>query len=214
MKILLVAATSQEIEPLLSILKKSVGSIKSHQVDTLITGVGMVATAFNLGKHLALNTYHIALNIGIAGSFNSDIAIGEVVLVSRDIFSELGAEDGDQFISIDNLGFGTAGQVSEIDIPIISSKLSQLKKVRAITVNKVHGSEESIQKTRSQFNADIESMEGAAFFYACNQFYLPCLQVRAISNFVERRNTGGWNIGLAIKNLNNFTLELIESIKT
>ena len=213
MKILLVAATSQEIEPLLSILKKSVGSIKSHEVDTLITGVGMVATAFNLGKHLALNTYHIALNIGIAGSFNSDIAIGEVVLVSQDIFSELGAEDGDQFISIDDLGFGTAGQVSETDTPIISSKLSQLKKVRAITVNKVHGSEESILKTRSQFNADIESMEGAAFFYACNQFSLPCLQVRAISNFVERRNTEGWNISLAIKNLNNFTLELIESIK-
>jgi futalosine hydrolase len=52
----------------------------------------------------------------------------------------------------------------------------------------------------------IESMEGAAFFYACRQLNVPCLQIRAVSNYVEKRNRDNWHIGLAIKNLNKFAM--------
>jgi futalosine hydrolase len=215
MKILLVAATHAEIELLLSQMQKPGAApffINSHQFDILVTGVGMVATAFNMGKHLALNTYDLSVNLGIAGSFDFTIAPGEVVLITEDIFAEQGAEDGDDFISIDNLGFGEARQAPQTESSLISLQLEKLKKVKAITVNKVHGNELSISKTLSHYNADIESMEGAAFFYACNQFSIPCLQIRAISNFIERRNREKWNIGLAIKNLNKFALELFESL--
>ena len=215
MKILLVAATHTEIEPLLSHLGKADAVtfyINSHQFTILVTGVGMVATAFNIGKHLAKNTYDLALNLGIAGSFDFNLTVGEVVLITEDVFAEQGAENGDDFISIDNLGFGKARQVPQTDSSTISPKLGKLKKVQAITVNKVHGNELTISKTLSIYNASIESMEGAAFVYACNQFSIPCLQIRAISNFVERRNREKWNIGLAVKNLNKFALELFESL--
>jgi futalosine hydrolase len=55
-------------------------------------------------------------------------------------------------------------------------------------------------------------MEGAAFFYACRQFNIPCLQIRAVSNYVEKRNRDNWDIPLAIKNLNNFAIELVNRI--
>lgn len=212
MKILIVAATLSEIQPLLKELNLREGEnlYKNNQISVLVTGVGMVATAFALGKHLAACQYDFALNLGIAGSFDRSLGLGEVVNVTKDLFAELGAEDGDEFISIDELGFG---KQQTQNLPTFQpSNTTRLKQVRAITVNKVHGNETSIAKTVQRLKPQIESMEGAAFFYGCTQAGLPCAQVRGISNYVERRNRGSWNIGLAVKNLNIFAAELLTSL--
>ena len=219
MKILLVVATRSEIEPLLTryadpqnpnrlIFPAATGEV-------LITGVGMVATAYALGRHLALNSYDLAINAGIAGSFDFSISIGEVVLITEDIFAEQGAEDGEDFLSLDHLGLGEITQFAAANTAIIQSgilnlqSIEQIKKVSAITVNRVHGHEFSIAKTLSRFKAQVESMEGAAFFYACNQSQTPCVQIRSISNYVERRNKEKSDIGLAIKNLNECLSNLL-----
>ena len=77
-----------------------------------------------------------------------------------------------------------------------------MKKVKSITVNTVHGNENSIQEIVKRLNPDVESMEGAAVFQACKEFVIPCMQIRAISNKVEKRNKSNWDMPLAIKNLN------------
>jgi len=46
----------------------------------------------------------------------------------------------------------------------------------------------------------------------CEQFETPCLQIRAISNKVEKRNTKNWNLDLAISNLNTEVKKIIGSI--
>lgn len=220
MKILLVAATRNEIEPFLSSRKGVASSITAvdHTIEFLITGVGMVATAFALGRHLAGNQYDLAINAGIAGSFDFSIALGEVVLITEDLFAEQGAEDGEGFISLKELGLGENLQLADGSWQQADNtnpnnfnfkNLDQIRKVKAITVNKVHGNEFSISQTLSRFNAQVESMEGAAFFYACNQSKTPCLQIRSISNYVERRNKEKWNIGLAVKNLNDQLINLL-----
>ena len=81
--------------------------------------------------------------------------------------------------------------------------------MKSITVNKAHGSEERIAKTVDRFKPQVESMEGAAFFYACKIAKIPCLQIRAISNYVERRNKASWDISLAVQSLNTEILKLI-----
>ena len=196
MRVLLVAATPFEVKELNS------GS-QTPDLKLLITGVGMVATAFALGRHLAGNSYDLAINLGIAGSFDRDIALGEVVEVTSDRFSELGAEDGDDFLSIDQLGFGASTFNSTYQLPANFG----LKKVNAITVNTVHGRDESIAKIGT--DTQLESMEGAAFFYACQMAGVPAIQIRAVSNYVERRNRDAWQIGLAIKNLNTFAIDFL-----
>jgi futalosine hydrolase len=162
----------------------------------------MVSTAYSLGRHLATNQYDLAINLGIAGSFDRDIALGEVVEIIEDSFSELGAEDGEAFLTIDQLGFGESAFKPGFEL----SASFGLRKVSAITVNTVHGNEDSIQNLH--LSVQLESMEGAAFFYACKQAGVPCLQIRAVSNYVERRNRDAWQIGLAIKNLNTFAADL------
>lgn len=209
MRVLIVAATFFEVESLKPKVESQGFGLKALDLELLIAGVGMVATAFALGKHLATHQYDLAINLGIAGSFDLNIALGEVIEVVEDRFSELGAEDDEAFLSIDELGFGESVFNSTANLSDFGLKLKQ---VSAITVNTVHGSEASIQKILNHITPQLESMEGAAFFYACKQVNLPCLQIRAVSNYVEKRNRDAWQIGLAIKNLNSFALDLLQQL--
>ncbi|MGE0637729.1 MAG: futalosine hydrolase [Bacteroidia bacterium] len=202
MNILIVAATKREIEPLLNKLK----ALK-FKPDVLITGVGMVATTFSLTKALSSKKYDLALNLGICGSFDRDLKIGEVVNITEDIFSELGAEDGDSFLKLSDMKFADKKDVFlKPAKKFVSPVLRKYKKVKGVTVNTVHGNKKSISKVVELYNPDVESMEGAAFFYVCNQFKIPALQLRAVSNYVERRNAKNWNIPLAIAKLNEAAL--------
>ena len=218
MRILIVAATLPEVTPLVEALSLQWSEEENLYVprhasvancSVLITGVGMVATAFALARHLPHNVYHLVINLGIAGSFDRTIALGEVVEVTEDTFSELGAEDDKKFISIEKLGFGASIFRPTSSIGHFTKKIN-LTKANAITVNTVHGNEDTITAIVERLNPKLESMEGAAFFYACHELKVPGIQIRAVSNYVEKRNRDNWNIGLAVKNLNNFALEFVK----
>ncbi|MDB5115269.1 MAG: mqnB [Mucilaginibacter sp.] len=221
MRILIVAATQCEVQQLMDAL----GMQKSDEADNLfvprhisvancsvlITGAGMVPTAFALGKHLPHNVYNLVINLGIAGSFDRNIKLGDVLEITTDTFAELGAEDDTRFINIEQLGLGASIFNPTSSLGHFTKKVN-LAKATAITVNTVHGNEATIADVVSRFNPQLESMEGAAFFYACREFKVPCVQIRAVSNDVEKRNRDNWQIGLAVKNLNTFALDLIKEL--
>ena len=217
MNILIVSATRNEIAPLISELSDfseanthfNNASFNSISIDVLITGIGMVATSFYLGKHLH-NKYDLAINLGIAGSFNRNIEMGSIVTIYSDRFSELGAEDGNSFLSLEEMNLrGESEIVNELitNNPVIDL----LPKVNGITVNTVHGNEHSIETVINRFHPYTESMEGAAFMFACKSVNQRCVQIRAISNYVERRNRNNWNIPLAIANLNKKAIEILNA---
>ncbi|TWR30576.1 futalosine hydrolase [Mucilaginibacter pallidiroseus] len=183
-------------------------SLITNHYSLLVTGVGMVATAYALGRELAINKYDLAINLGIAGSFDRSIALGDVVEITQDTLAELGAEDEETFIPINQMGFGEGEFVATAKLSDFYKDI-ELKQASAITVNTVHGNEASIQKLQQRLAVQIESMEGAAFFYVCREAGVPCLQIRAVSNYVEKRNRDAWQIGSAIKNLNTFAMELL-----
>ncbi len=203
MKTLVVAATKAELTFFYQHFNLPEGNfVESKNFDLLITGVGMVATAFALGKHLS-HQYNLVVNFGIAGSFDRSIALGTVLNITEDIFAELGAENGDEFLTITDLGFGenhyTAKTQRKVGLPL----------AKGITMNCVTGSEKSIRNLIERLNPTTESMEGAAVFYAAKQLNIDCLQIRSISNYVEPRNKENWKIGLAIKNLNDWAIAFI-----
>jgi futalosine hydrolase len=214
MRLLLVSATVFEIAPFLKEMNASVeGSIfsshsyNSHQIDILLTGVGATHTAFFLGKYLN-NTYDAVVNAGICGSFTNKLAIGEVICIDEDCFADLGAEDDETFLSIKELKLpGTYNVKNENSFN--HTVLTNLPSVKGVTVNTTHGNTQSIEKFIKRTNADVESMEGAAFLFACNQTKNKCVQLRSISNYVEKRDRSKWNIALAIENLNKVLIDFI-----
>jgi len=214
MNILLVSATKQEIAPFLEEVGADTGEsvfsshiYKGHSLDILITGVGAAQTAYYLGKYLG-NKYQLAINAGICGSFNQHLEPGEVIQVSEDYFADLGAEDDEKFISVSELNLPAAYYVKN-ENPF---HLENIKRVRGVTVNTTHGNEKSIQKFTVRIKADVESMEGAAFIWACNQEKVKCLPLRAISNYVEKRDRSKWKIPEAVAALNEKLMEIIPEI--
>lgn len=218
MKVLLVAATGFELAPFLRSFKpKRQGNLYSFQfsskirVDVLITGVGMVSTAFEMGKN-SDKKYDLVINAGICGSYVKGLMPGTVCRVVKDKIAELGAESGSSFIPGERLGFKSAAWLFPVNVKSNIHALKSYPKVKGITVNRVNGSAKSIAAVRKQFKPDIESMEGAAFFHACKALHLPCLQLRSVSNYVEVRNKRRWRTGLAIRNLNQELVKVLQSI--
>jgi futalosine hydrolase len=215
-KILIVTATAGEIQPLAKHFNMEVSGEGLFQnpdasVLILVAGVGMVNTAFYMGKCSGL-MFDYMINAGICGAFNRELKIGEVVNIEEDTLSEMGAEDGTAFIKYQQLGLeGTNLYRNHIKTPI--KQLNNLRKVKGITVNKVHGSDASIKDAVAFFNADVESMEGAAFFRGCQNLKADYFQLRAVSNYVERRDKSKWNVGMAIENLNHFLVDLVSDLK-
>ncbi len=221
MKILFVAATYLEIAPLIQSLnlttKQSFYELqyRHFEIDILITGVGMVHTTFHLGRLLLQKSYKLAINVGIAGSFDHQIKIGQVFRVQSQIFGDMGVENRETFIPISELDFFDKNEFPYQNGRLFSSYnpffaiFQNLKTVSAITVNKVLGRKSSIDQAKKLFKADIESMEGAAFFYSCMMSEQPFIEVRAISNYVEERNKSKWNIPLAVENLNQLIVEFL-----
>ena len=190
--------------------------LENFEIKSLVTGVGAAATAWALKEWIHINGKpDLAINAGIAGSFREEYIIGDVVMPYCDCFADSGIEDGDEFFTIHE-----AGLVSRDESPYRDGRLyiddmlrdklkSIVKPVKAITVNTATGSESTRGKLVQKFNPDIETMEGATFFYICSQENVPFLALRAISNKVERRNRADWNIALALNNLSEKLLDVI-----
>lgn len=228
MHLLIVSATHFEIRPFLEKLsfeKKQSEQLTSYKykdihIDALITGLGMVPTAFYLGKYLTDRPCDFVINAGVAGTFDHNIALGSVVNVVEDCIPEFGAEDGQKFLSIFDLGFYdpdtppyTAGKLVSPEITHLDKInhhiINKLQKVRGITSNTIRGDYESIEKIKRLAPVEIESMEGAAFFFSCLTAGIPCIQVRAISNRIEERDKAKWDLTNALKHLNKTLLQII-----
>ena len=225
MDILLVAATPFEIAPTLSFLeqgyqKHSDGSFEkdSTRIFPLVTGVGLVATAWHLGHHLARHRPDWALNAGIAGAFDRSMNLGDVVQVVTDRFGDLGVEEADgSFTDVFELGL-TAPDEPPFQKGILQNPVAEqapyLPLVHGLTVHRVHGFAQSIRAIQHKYpDIQIETMEGAAFFHACLMADVPFAAIRSISNYVEPRNREAWEIGLAIRQLNEVLVEMLRLVQ-
>jgi futalosine hydrolase len=223
MKLLIVAATSLEIKPLLSELGK--GRVLQHYVtrynyknftiDVLITGVGMVPTAVFTSIVLGKYSYDAVINAGICGSFNHSVPLGEVLNISSDYLPEAGAEDGEHFLSLIDLNLLNQDEFpfsggKLINNSVFDSKLiNELPLASGVTVNTVHGNTKNIALFLERNPVDVETMEGAAFLFSCKLHKIRNIQIRTVSNYIEDRDVSKWNIALAVQNLNNFLLNLL-----
>ncbi len=226
MKILIVSATKFEIRPLADKITflQDENEFLSHykyrhaEVDILITGIGMTATAYHTGRQLLRSSYDLAINTGICGSFDTSLQIGEVVDVVEENFCEMGAEINDQFLTLFDLGLmdpdDSPFKTGKLLNPTksISPVLVGLTKVKGTTSSTIHGKIETIIKIKERFKPDVESMEGAAFFYSCLVAAVPFHQVRSVSNYVKERDKSKWNVNLALKNLNSTLLNFLKEV--
>jgi futalosine hydrolase len=225
-RILLVSATAAEIGPVTAALRREGDTVSrttryvgaGHDVDVLVSGVGMVATATWCTHALCRGRYDVALNLGVCGSFDRSLTPGAIVHVVSDRLAELGAEDDEAFLSIHEMRLLDENEPPFVSgtlvnlAPPVSATLAGLPAVSAITVNTVHGRDRSIAAVTERFAPQVESMEGAAFMYACLVQGQRFAQVRAVSNVVERRNREAWKLSDAVASLGDTALRMLSEL--
>lgn len=223
MQILLTAATPFEVLPLAEWLQKNctpkeagVFEKNNLRIVTLTTGVGVASTCWQLGAFFARHRPDLALNAGIAGAFDRNLDLGAVLNVTTERFGDLGVEEADgRFTDLFELGLAGADEQPFSNGVLRNpdgGRFSFLPEVEGITVNKVHGWQPAIEAILAKYpHAQVESMEGAAFFYACLLANIPFLEIRSISNYVEPRNREAWNLPLAIENLNKTLIGMLDT---
>jgi futalosine hydrolase len=223
-KILFVTATSIEAE--------AIGKIRgihiipggylldNFEINVLVAGIGSISTAWELQKWISMNDKpDLAINSGIAGSYIDEIKIGDVVMPVTDCFADAGIEDGNNFLTLSEAGLVNPNEfpfregVIRSDPVHAEALKGVVKAVNAITVNTATGSDATKVKLVKKYNPDIETMEGATFFYLCSREKIPFLGLRAISNMVEIRNKHNWDIKLALSNLAEKLNEVVLILK-
>ncbi len=225
MKILLVVATTLEVAPALrelfgiEALESGLGRpgelIESPHVDCLVTGVGQLQCAVHLVRTLERKEHRLAVQAGIGGSFLPTLRKGQVVVVREELLPDLGAEDREGFLDLFEMGLldrdappFCGGSLIAPELGLTS--LVGLPRARSVTLNRVLSHEASIAWVRRRFAPDVANMEGAAFLYGCLTARVPCVTLRAISDFVGPRDKSSWDIPGAVSALHRVLTPLLD----
>jgi futalosine hydrolase len=227
LRILIVAASNREVIDFtnkLEFVHQIENQYRSYKlgelnIDVLVTGYGSVFMAYHLSKALNMINYDLAINIGMAGSFDHFLEQGFVVNVVQDQFADLGVEHKHKLYTLyeeelmDENEFpfaaGVLNSLGNFEIEEVESLIP----VKGITVNTLYSDPKWINMMRDKYAPEIETMNGAAFFYVCLSEKVPFLQIRAISHFVEIRRIENWNIPSALKNLTGSVVHILEELR-
>jgi len=207
MQILVIAATATEIQPFIT---------NNSKADVLICGVGVPSTIYHLHKRILQVEYDLVIQAGIAGSFDKNMELAKTVMVTQDIFADIGFEEKEKYIPVFNTDLANKNESPFEDGWLINPNPflndTHLQKVKAITVNKVSDNELQQKQFTNTFAADIETMKGSTLHYVCLQEEIPFLQLRSISNYVGERDKTKWKTKQAIDNLNSELSKLITQL--
>ncbi len=227
MRILIVAASNREVKEFtnkLEFVHQIESQYRSYKlgelnVDVLVTGYGGVYTAYSLTRALNMINYDLSINIGMAGSFDHFLEQGFIVNVVSDRFADLGVEHKNKLYTLfeeelmDENEFpfadGILNSLGNFEIEEVESLIP----VKAVTVNTLYSDPKWINLMREKYSPEVETMNGAAFFYVCLSEKVPFLQIRAISHFVEIQRIENWNIPSALKNLAGSVIHILEELR-
>lgn len=213
MSILITAATAAELTSFSNLHDP-------HQdipCETLVTGVGLLATSLSLCKHLQQKKPSLVIQVGIAGTFNDALLMGDAVVVASDAIGDMGVMENGTFKTVFEMGLTNpdhfpykGGRLINPHAALIQQ--TGLKTVHGISVNEISTSNDRIRFYREQLGAETESMEGAALHMVCLENNIPFVQIRGISNRVGERDKSKWKIPEAIGSVNNAVKHLINNL--
>lgn len=147
--------------------------------------------------------FDAVLSAGIGGGFAGRAAVGGLVLADLSAAADLGAQDGDDFIDLETLGFGRSRHAAE---PLLLRRLRAALPAAVVgpvvTVSTATGSAARTRELcRRVPGAAAEGMEGFGVAVAAASAGVAFGELRAISNEVGPRDRSAWRIPQALDTL-------------
>ncbi len=199
---LAVAATEIEMKPFQALCRLS-----GDRLATLVCGVGLLESAVTLCRFLGQHHPNISsvVNFGVGGAYlqqGSDVKIDvlDICLASREILGDYGVCSGltvEPFAD-QTLNGRASFHLNEILLvhaqKILAAHHLDFYSGSFVTVNGASGSAARGACLRDRYDAICENMEGGAIARVCEDFSLPLLETRVISNLVEDRPGSPWRL--------------------
>jgi len=225
MKILLVAATPEEMPAAFKNDRSPDNNAPfsvnyhNHNIIAIISGIGMIATAYNTGTNINNRHFDIAINIGIAGLLHGKGAIGDVFYINNEFLPELGCGENDNFITAfrpelinpEKQPFKNGYLQNNFNTSLFEN-INEIKPANGITVNRTQVVKADLLPDFILNLPVVETMEGAAFFYACLLQKTRFISLRSVSNLTSERDKSGWDIENAIKKLHYSLYKVLDAI--
>ncbi|MBM9513727.1 futalosine hydrolase [Desulfogranum marinum] len=178
---------------------------ENEKVTTFVTGIGPVETATRLASFLATFPRKVScvLNIGIGGAYlgrQNGVGLLDLCLAKHEILGDLGICFDDRIEPLPGEGLG-GKYTFELDQSLLRQACDILdeheivyKVGNFVTVNGVSATERRGTMLGNLHQGLCENMEGAAAARVCEEFAVPLVELRCISNLVEDRNRENWQI--------------------
>ncbi|GIJ76080.1 futalosine hydrolase [Micromonospora phaseoli] len=170
-------------------------------------GVGPAVAGAATARLLALaemadRPYRGVISAGVAGGFVGRVAVGDIVLGTRAVAADLGAESPDGFIPVDKLGMPPELLGGGTDVAVDSTLLAALRAALpdatvgpVLTVSTVTGTTASTDALSQRHpDAVAEAMEGYGVAVAASHAGVPFAELRAISNPIGPRDRDAWRL--------------------
>ncbi len=199
--ILALAATEIEISP----LRRSLEGGDARAV-TFITGVGPVEAAVRLTRFLSRERGAVtaAVNFGVAGGYipatgERGPGILDLYLAETEVFGDMGICYPDRIEPLpeDLTGkpcFSMDRGFLDRAVAICTGLGIEVKIGRFVTVAGISATTKRGAMLGGRLRGQCENMEGAAVARVCEDFALPLLELRCISNLVQDRDLARWRL--------------------
>ena len=218
MKVVITSATEIEVEEIKRALNiSSIYEKAGLQIHFHICGVGLLSSCFSISRLIFEQKPHLIIQAGIAGTFDNNIATGNVVAVKDEVMGDIGVEEKGTFKDLFDLNLQ-----SENLFPFTERKLHnrfladlnhlRLQEVTGISINEITTRPDRIEALKSKYQPTIESMEGASLHYCGLQTSTPFIQLRAISNYIGEHDKSKWKFKDAFNNLAEVVLRYIDQL--
>ncbi|MFJ6562832.1 futalosine hydrolase [Streptomyces sp. NPDC091412] len=173
-------------------------------VDLIAAGVGPALAAATTASALTAAAlagapYDLVVSAGIAGGFAPHAPVGSLVVADEITAADLGAETGNGFLPVTELGFGTVTHRPPEALVRAIAAAAPARTGTVLTVSTVTGTAARADALRARHpGALAEAMEGFGVAEAAAAHRVPVLEVRAVSNPVGPRDRAAWRIGDAL----------------
>ncbi len=188
------------------------GQIHGQAVCLTHGGIGKAAAAAATITLLHYCRPEALLLFGCGGAYpHSGLEIGDLALADREIFDDEGVATPNGFADLAAMGlpmrqgdeplfniWPTDRQLQELAKPALHELAGtqgiKLATGSFVTVSTCTGTAARAIQIEQRTGGICENMEGAAVALACRQLSVPLLEIRGISNLVEDRDIGRWDL--------------------
>jgi futalosine hydrolase len=201
------------------------GTLAGREVVLCSGGMGKVNAAHAATLLLTRYAPEALVIFGIGGAYpSSGAAIGEAVLATEEIAGDEGVLTSGGFRDTEYIGIPllrtAASTIFNIYRPserLLSRALRSLAAGRPhlrsgtfVTLSTCTGTRERAVELEARYRALCENMEGAAAAHVAACHDVPWLEIRGISNLVEDRDMGKWDIAGASTAAQKAVLDILQ----